>query len=166
MQKNHSNSSENKDICEILQSLKDKNETEFEIESSRSTNWATHNSFILTDDKSQFITFDKKNSYLQINFKNKFVDLYGYRISSSMNSYRSMRNWVLLGSSDRINWIVLDEHCNDDSLQSDDSSIITFSLYSQGIKLNSIKLIQTGKNNKFDNILAIRYFDIIGKFFI
>ena len=156
-----------KSVCEILQSLKDKNENgiEFVIESSRFLNWTTHNSFILIDDMSQFITYDIKDNYLQINFKSKLIELYGYKINSSINSFRYMRNWALLGSTDRVKWIILDEHCDDDSLQSNDSNIITFSLYPQGIKLSSVKLIQTGKNNKSDDILAIRYFDLIGKIF-
>lgn len=166
-EKNENLAEIDKDICDILQTLKNQNENdvEFEIESSRCANWTTHNSFILTDDNSQFIAFNHKNNYLQINFKNKSIDLYGYKISSSLNSYRFMRNWALFGSSDKERWIILDEHCDDDSLQSNDSGVITFSLHPQGIKLNSVKLVQTGKNNKSDDILAIRYFDLIGKIF-
>lgn len=76
-----------------------------------------------------------------------------------------MKNWVLLGSTDLYNWVILDEHSNDDSLQSNDRDIINFNVNSEGIRFKSIKLIQTGKNNKLDHILVIRYFDLLGKIY-
>ncbi|KAK8860293.1 hypothetical protein M9Y10_011957 [Tritrichomonas musculus] len=156
-----------KGVCEVLQSLKNNNENnkEFEIVSSKCTFWNTHQSFVLNNDESQFVTFDHKNRYLQINFKNKLIDIQGYKINSSLNSYRYMKNWVLLGSTDLYNWVILDEHSNDDSLQSNDRDIINFNVNSEGIRFKSIKLIQTGKNNKLDHILVIRYFDLLGKIY-
>lgn len=147
----------------ILDFLKhDTYQNEFEILASSCSNWMTHQTSILEDDQTQYISFDKSNSYIQINFQNYFIELTGYILSSSMNSYRYLRNWALFAYVDDA-WILLDEHCDDDILKSDSSSLITIPIYCDGSKYKSFRLVQTGHNNKSDHILSIRYFDLIGK---
>ena len=149
-----------KEPVEILQYFLENNkENLFTIQASKCLSWMYHESFFLQDDQSQYITFDKKDSYFIIKFQKNTVELHGYKISSSLNSTRYMKRWMIEGSNDEENWDLLDER-NDNSLNSSES-ILSFYIYPQG-SYKYFKLTQIGKNNKNDNMLAIRYFDLIG----
>lgn len=109
---------------------------------------------------------NEKNSFICFDFKNNSISVSAYSIKSSNHpSPDFLQTWVLEGSNNKKNWVVLDSHTNDRSLNSI-KKVGVFHIKESDKRSQKFKFIQlrmTGESiqgNYYLDILNIELFGI------
>lgn len=94
-------------------------------------------------------TKNKPNSWMSVDLgegRSLVVNYYSLRHGRS-NGYNLLRHWVLEGSNDGSNWIVLRAHTNDDSLPAQGFSVAAWKVEGAAQACRHFRIRQTGKNS-------------------
>jgi hypothetical protein len=100
------------------------------------------------------------NNYLEFIFKNIKICPNKYTLRDSPGINESLKNWQLLGSADGINYKILKDHSNDDSLKNNKTcswDISTDTFYTH------FKILQNGQNHNNSTFMHVSGFEIYGK---
>jgi hypothetical protein len=111
-----------------------------------------------------FFSEDSPNQWICYEFKRHSVICNGYSIHThpidGINGIHHPRNWIIEGSSDGNNWMILDEERDNNELRESDVWR-SFRIGTQA-NVSQIRLRQTGLNHGGDHILALSGFEIFG----
>lgn len=124
------------------------------------------NAVDLDNVQSQVITNSERNSWLMYDFKNLKVRPTHYSIRSrpcGSNNFH-LKSWVIEGSNDQNNWIVLDYRNNIDKLNNK-SAFSTFKIneyYSKNDFYRFLRLRQTGPNTAGNHQLCLSSLEYFG----
>lgn len=119
------------------------------------------------DDNLWFDSANKPNSWLCINFKEKKIKPSYYSIKSNNGGGKNnahLKNWVIEGSKDNVNWVILDERKNEESLN-DRTASNTFKIqhnFENDEFYQYIKIRQTGLNTSNGNQLYFGSIEFFG----
>jgi hypothetical protein len=115
---------------------------------------------------SAFATGDEPDSWIRFDFKEKKVVPTHYSIGSAakgMVQHFNLRRWVIEGSVNGAEWIILDKQDENNELT---AKPVTRTYPLTGNRqLQFIRLRQTGKNHNGSDNLAISFFEVFGSLF-
>lgn len=97
---------------------------------------------------------------LLFDFKEKQVQLTSYTIET--DGCRHLRNWIIECSNDSNNWYKIDEHSNDNSLNSN-NKIVSFDINSTHSFSRYVRLRETGLNSDNDYYTYFSKLEFYGK---
>jgi hypothetical protein len=108
-----------------------------------------------------FVSRNLQNSWVCIDFQNRAVSLTQYVLRTPTRDDGSLlRSWVLEGSNDGEEWIELDRHQNDVSLNGSESMAL-FQVR-QELEVRRIRLRQTEPNARNQFELALKSIEFFG----
>lgn len=118
-----------------------------------------------------FYSNSEPNSFICFDFKDKQIQLTNYSIRRH-HYYQNgcnLKSWIVEGSTDGIQWITIDEHSNDSSLNgsqnSPDQNTVTFSALKSNSFYRFIRLKQTGPSWRNDHHICIEAVEMYGKLY-
>lgn len=121
---------------------------------------------VLNDNNNKcFLSENNINSWICFDFKNHSVKPSDYIIRSPRNEITNhyLKNWVVEGSDDKIQWEIIDKQENCDYLNGS-GFVHSFKIENENLKsFRYIRLRQNGPNVFFSDYLAIQNFEIYGK---
>ena len=155
-------------IINHFRSKSNENKINITASSINSNDEAPINSILFENKDNYFASKDEKNSWICYEFKDNFVIPTDYTIRSPSFAINSQhpRSWVIEGSINSNDWIILDEQ-KDCSFMNGPSYVHTFHI-SKSNKIKFIRIRETDKNwwlNSISNSnynLAISAFEIYG----
>jgi hypothetical protein len=110
---------------------------------------------------------DSPNQWVCYQFKRHSVNCNGYSIHTppidGIDGIHHPRSWIIEGSSNGNNWMILDEEQHNNELRESDVWR-SFRIGTQA-SVSQIRLRQTGLNHGGDHILALSGFEIFGTLF-
>lgn len=111
---------------------------------------------------------DEPNSYICFDFKSNSVSLSAYSIKSSNHKSPDYhQSWIIEGSNDQNDWVLLDSHTNDPSLNSK-LKVGVFHINDEKMRNQKFKYIQlrmTGKSIQGNDYLDVLNIEFFGKYF-
>ena len=107
---------------------------------------------------------DTPNNWLEINFKELKVKINGYSLKSPScgSNWHHLKNWVIEGSKDKNNWIIIDKKVNDSNLNRPPNQNY-FPLSNISDDYQYIRIRSIGKNHANYDVLIITNFEIYGE---
>ena len=118
---------------------------------------------IVEDNDKYFVTEVSPNQWVQLDFKDKKVLLKGYVLKTFNHSPggNHLRNWVLEGSDDGVNFTLLDKEVDCDKLN---GRLYTSSFFAYQEKPQRyIRLREIGKDWNNDESLVLCHIELLGK---
>lgn len=108
------------------------------------------------------------NSYICFDFKDHMASVFGYSIKSSKNVNPSyLTSWVIEGSNDNYNWMLIDSHYDDKSL-AEEYKVCTFTVQNMQLAVllfRYVRIRMTGKSSANDNYLELRSIEFFGNYY-
>jgi hypothetical protein len=117
--------------------------SQIKVVSSGMLNGRDPSSIIEEKPKKHWFTESDGNAWVLLEFTELFIQPTDYAIWSHAGA-STLRNWVFQGSNDRINWVVLSTHRNDESIKQPFSTA-TWPINTNGF-FKFFRVVQTGNN--------------------
>jgi hypothetical protein len=108
-----------------------------------------------------FVSRNFQDSWVCIDFQDRKVRLTHYVLRESTNDKRDLlRYWVLEGSNDGEEWVELDHHQNDGTLN--EHGLMALFQVNRELEVHRIRLRQTGPSSGSQYILALKSIEFFG----
>ena len=106
---------------------------------------------------------NEENQWMKIDFIDRVVEISGYTIKESVTHlcYWFLRSWKLEGSTDDINWYIIDEHRMNEALN-ENVPMCTWTCNMKG-PFRYIRITQTGLNANGDNYFMLGAVELFGR---
>ena len=111
-----------------------------------------------------FASENKPNSWVVLDFKKHRMIPTKYTIGSTNNSYHPL-NWTVEGSTDNVNWEIIDVQENCQSMDGNDVVQIFDIKKKNNVKYQYIRIRQTGPSSYNNNYFRFNSFEIFGTLF-
>ena len=161
----NNNDNNNKGIIKTLQQLYSEDLNGIIKITVSSTAWKDPKIILKNSKYDYWYSKDEPYQWIQFEFLGCCINLKEYQITTYKAFFDGghLQSWALTGSEDGINWIIIDEHYRDSSLNGENKSFKWKVVESPPIRF--IKLTQTGRNTfrKFRNNLIIKNIEFFGK---
>ncbi|OHT03511.1 hypothetical protein TRFO_29119 [Tritrichomonas foetus] len=135
------------------------------VSASTTSSLFSSSPYMLLEDNQacKWFSENRKHQWLKIDFIDRVVEVSGYTIRTHIGhmNFWFLRNWKLEGSTDDIEWEVIDEHRMNDVLD-ENVSMCTWTCFPKG-PFRYLKFTQTGKNHNGDNYFMLSGIEIFGK---
>lgn len=111
-----------------------------------------------------FASENKPNSWVVLDFKEHRIIPTNYTIGSTNNSYHPI-NWTVEGSTDNVNWEIIDMQENCQSMNGN-NVVQTFDIKKKNnAKFQYLRIRQTGPSSCNNNFFRFNSFEIFGTLF-
>lgn len=112
-------------------------------------------------DCNYYASLDKKDSYICFDFLDSKIQIQSYLIRSCSDNY--LKNWILEGSNDNINWDYIDLIENDDGLKASGVRCVYLVYWNKDKYYRYIRLKQNGLNWNDNYKMEISFMEFYGR---